>query len=224
MRAAELDRDGAEQRNQTEGAEAGDAAALGKLAILPSALEAHQQADREGDREPPQQMRVFRCHALVREHWVITLKNGAAAKTISIRISTATTISRVTESPIARHVEDQFERLLDAAQLRFQRRITIDQVEFRAQVIIDAIHRGVVPRRIGLVEQMQNREHLGAGRDRLADEAMERAGAVGDGALFFEPIDQHIGAFEQRLDDALVIFHRGALRHRERDDGRRARV
>ena len=91
MRTPELDRDRAEQRNQAESAEAGDAAAFGKLAILPSALEAHQQADGEGDCQPSEKVRVFQCHALASDH----LMKGAAAKTISISMRTATMISRV---------------------------------------------------------------------------------------------------------------------------------
>jgi hypothetical protein len=58
----ELNSDSAEQSNHAEGADAGDAAAFGKLAIFPSALEAHQQADREGDRQPAEQVCVFGCH------------------------------------------------------------------------------------------------------------------------------------------------------------------
>src|SRR4029078_7481304 len=74
------------------------------------------------------------------------------------------------QAAIAGDVQDQLQRLLDAAQLQLQRLVAVDQVELGAKLVVDAIHARVVPGLVGLVEKVQDGEHLVAGADGGADE------------------------------------------------------
>ena len=84
--------------------------------------------------------------------------------TISSTISTTTAASEQHQPPVARHVEHQLQRLLHAAQLQLQRLVAVDEIELGAQLVVDPVHPRVVPGLVGLVEQVQDREHLVARR------------------------------------------------------------
>src|SRR5437867_10563258 len=78
------------------------------------------------------------------------------------------------EAIVARHVEDQLERLLHAPQLVLEREIAVRKVELGAQLLVDAVGVRVVPDSIGLVEQVQDREALVARAYRGSAEGVQR--------------------------------------------------
>ena len=82
------------------------------------------------------------------------------------------------------------------------------------------IHRRVFPGRRRVCRADAESKDFGAGCDRLADEAMQRTGSGRARCLRVASRSTTRGAREQAIDDALVVFHRGALRHRQGDDPR----
>src|SRR4029077_15540769 len=102
---------------------------------------------------------------------------------------------------IPRDVEHQHQRFLNALQLALERRIAIAEVKLRTQVVVDAIHRRVVPSGVRLVEEVKNRQDFSARRDALADETVQRADAVGDGSAALEQIDELARALKEIVND-----------------------
>jgi hypothetical protein len=122
------------------------------------------------------------------------------------------------QASIARHIQHQLQRLLHAAQLELQRLVSVAEVELGAQLGVDAIHGRVVPGGVGLVQQVQHRQHLAAGAHRRADEPVQAPGAQRHRPLPLQPVDQRVGVHEHLLDDPFVVLHGHALADGQRHD------
>ncbi len=65
---------------------------------------------------------------------------------------------------------------------------------------------------------MEHLQHLAAGRDGLADETMQPAYAKWHRPIPLQALDEACGAGEKAINDSLVVLHRRALRHDQRND------